>query len=190
VTVEEMHQVSPAISTLLFGSSERSYSTRVGEKTTKTDAVKHVPVHPMLAAMLAEWKLGGWAEMMGRAPGPDDLIVPLPQMPPSAAPSARASRSGPPTTRASAGGRTTYPRCKADALDDAPIAESRGLRLVDGASSAVQRSGVKRDAAEPLQVVADPIAVELEAALALRRSGADPRALRRGLHWIEELLDE
>jgi hypothetical protein len=36
-----------------------SYSTRVGEKTTKTDAVKHVPVHPTLAAMLAEWKLGG-----------------------------------------------------------------------------------------------------------------------------------
>jgi len=56
----------------------KSYSTRVGEKTTKTDAVKHVPVHPTLAAMLAEWKLGGWAEMMGRAPGPDDLIVPLP----------------------------------------------------------------------------------------------------------------
>jgi hypothetical protein len=46
----------------------KSYSTRVGEKTTKTDAVKHVPVHPTLAAMLAEWKLGGWAERMGRAP--------------------------------------------------------------------------------------------------------------------------
>jgi len=30
-----------------------------GEKTTKTDAVKHVPVHPTLAAMFAEWKLGG-----------------------------------------------------------------------------------------------------------------------------------
>jgi hypothetical protein len=58
-----------------------SYSTRVGEKTTKMDAVKHVPVHPTLAVMLAEWKLGGWAEMMGRAPGPDDLIVPLPRMP-------------------------------------------------------------------------------------------------------------
>ena len=28
--------------------------------------------------MLAEWKLGGWAAMMGRAPGQDDLIVPLP----------------------------------------------------------------------------------------------------------------
>lgn len=47
----------------------KSYSTRRDvEKSTKTDAVKHVPVHPVLAAMLAEWKLGRWAEMMGRAP--------------------------------------------------------------------------------------------------------------------------
>ncbi len=75
----------------------KSYSTRVGEKTTKTDAVKHVPVHPTLAAMLAEWKLGGWAEMMGRAPGPDDLIVP---MPPDAA-ERRYKRKGEPF-------RTTY----------------------------------------------------------------------------------
>ncbi len=57
----------------------KSYNTRRNvEKTTKTDAVKHVPVHPTLAAMLAEWKLGGWAEMMGRAPAADDLVVPLP----------------------------------------------------------------------------------------------------------------
>ena len=35
-------------------------------------------MHPTLAAMLAEWKLSGWAGMFGRAPGPDDLIVPLP----------------------------------------------------------------------------------------------------------------
>jgi integrase len=57
----------------------KSYNTRGNvEKTTKTDAVKHIPVHPVLAAMLAEWRLAGWAEMMGRAPGPDDLIVPLP----------------------------------------------------------------------------------------------------------------
>ena len=56
----------------------KSYNTRGNvEKTTKTDAVKHIPVHPVLAAMLAEWRLAGWAEMMGRAPGPDDLIVPL-----------------------------------------------------------------------------------------------------------------
>jgi len=35
-----------------------------------------MPVHSTLAAMLAEWKLQGWAEMMGRAPKPDDLIIP------------------------------------------------------------------------------------------------------------------
>jgi hypothetical protein len=48
---------------------------------------------------------------------------------------------------------------------------------------------MQRDAAEPLQAVADPVAAALEAALALRRSGAIRRpcaALRR----IEELLDE
>jgi hypothetical protein len=57
----------------------KSYNTRANrEKGTKTEAVRHVPVHPTLAAILAEWKLSGWAAMMGRAPGPDDLIVPLP----------------------------------------------------------------------------------------------------------------
>jgi hypothetical protein len=70
------------------------------------------------------------------------------------------------------------------------MTQSRALRLVDGASSAVERSGVQRDAAEPLQVVADPVAAELEAALALRRTGAAPKALRRALRRIEELLDE
>ncbi|MFH0899468.1 MAG: hypothetical protein V2A73_02440 [Pseudomonadota bacterium] len=45
---------------------------------TKTKKGRDVPVHPTLAAMLAEWKLGGWATVMGRQPIPDDLIVPLP----------------------------------------------------------------------------------------------------------------
>jgi hypothetical protein len=54
----------------------------------------------------------------------------------------------------------------------------------------VDRSGVQRVAAEPLQAVADPVAAELEAALELRRAGADPKALRRALRRIEELLDE
>jgi hypothetical protein len=76
------------------------------------------------------------------------------------------------------------------ALHDAPIVESHALRLVDGAGSAVERSGPQRDAAEPLQTVADPVAVELEVVLALRRAGADPKALRRALRRIEELLDE
>ena len=44
---------------------------------------------------------------------------------------------------------------------------------------------MQRDAAEPLQVVADPVEAELEAALALRRSGADPKAVRRALRRIE-----
>jgi len=34
------------------------------------------------------------------------------------------------------------------------------------------------------------VVAELEGALALRRSGADPRTLRRALRRIEELLDE
>ena len=49
---------------------------------------------------------------------------------------------------------------------------------------------MQRDAAEPLQAVAAPVAAELEAVLALRRTGADPKALRRALRRIEELLDE
>ncbi|HEX7839300.1 MAG TPA: hypothetical protein VF469_17605 [Kofleriaceae bacterium] len=49
---------------------------------------------------------------------------------------------------------------------------------------------MQRDAAEPLRVVADPVATELEAALTMRRAGGDPKALRRALRRIEELLDE
>jgi hypothetical protein len=56
--------------------------------------------------------------------------------------------------------------------------------------SALERSGVQRDAAEPLQAIADPVAAEREAALALRPSCAEPKALRRALRGIEELLDE
>jgi hypothetical protein len=67
---------------------------------------------------------------------------------------------------------------------------SRALRLVDGPSSDVERSGVQRVDAEPLQAVADPVAAELEAALELRRTGAGAKALRRALRRIEELLDE
>lgn len=56
---------------------ERSYSTaRRAEKGTKTGAVREVPVHPTLAAILAEWKLSGWERAHGRRPTPDDLIVP------------------------------------------------------------------------------------------------------------------
>jgi hypothetical protein len=68
--------------------------------------------------------------------------------------------------------------------------ESRALPVVDDDPSAVEHRGLQRDAAEPLQVVADPIVAELEAVLAMRRAGASPKALRRALRRIEELLDE
>lgn len=70
-----------------------AYNTRKNRaKGTKTEVVKHVPVHATLAAMLAEWKLSGWEAMMGRAPEPDDLIVPLPP----AAAARRRTREGEP----------------------------------------------------------------------------------------------
>jgi len=57
----------------------RSYNSKAGrEKNTKTEAVKHVPVHQTLAAILAEWRLSGWFALVGSAPTADDLIVPLP----------------------------------------------------------------------------------------------------------------
>jgi integrase len=45
---------------------------------TKTKQPRRMPVHPTLAAILAEWRLSGWVEMMGRQPTLDDLIVPMP----------------------------------------------------------------------------------------------------------------
>ncbi|HEX2689404.1 MAG TPA: hypothetical protein VHN14_22440 [Kofleriaceae bacterium] len=68
--------------------------------------------------------------------------------------------------------------------------ESRTFHAVDDDLSAVERCGVQRDAAEPLQVVVDPAAAEIEAALAMRRAGADLKTLRRALRRIEELLDD
>jgi hypothetical protein len=59
------------------------------------------------------------------------------------------------------------------------------LRLVDGAPRVIEQHG-----APTVLVTADPVVDELVAALALRRSGADPRTLRRALRRIEELLDE
>lgn len=57
----------------------KSHSTKADEtKGTKTEAVRHVPVHPVLAAMLADWRARGWPAMCGRDPNENDLIVPMP----------------------------------------------------------------------------------------------------------------
>ncbi len=53
-------------------------ATSYDKGRTKTNRTRLMPVHPVLAAILAEWKLNGWPEMMGRQPTPDDLVVPLP----------------------------------------------------------------------------------------------------------------
>jgi integrase len=52
-------------------------ATSYDKGRTKTKMPRFMPVHPALAALLAEWKLTGWEKMFGRAPGPDDLVVPL-----------------------------------------------------------------------------------------------------------------
>jgi len=39
---------------------------------------RFVPVHPVLAKVLAEWSLSGFAEVFGRPPSGDDFIVPDP----------------------------------------------------------------------------------------------------------------
>lgn len=46
------------------------------EGTTKTGAVKRVPVHPALEEILAAWHREGWARAMGREPAPGDLVLP------------------------------------------------------------------------------------------------------------------
>jgi integrase len=53
-------------------------ATSYDKGRTKTKQPRRMPVHPTLAAILAEWKLSGWPAMMGRQPTPDDLIVPRP----------------------------------------------------------------------------------------------------------------
>ena len=54
--------------------AKKSVTKRIG--ATKTGATKLVPVHPVLRVVLDAWLAVGWAEMIGRAPGPEDLIVP------------------------------------------------------------------------------------------------------------------
>lgn len=55
----------------------RAYSTtRRVEKSTKTKRPRLVPVHPVLAKVLATWKLAGFERYAGRPPQDHDLVVP------------------------------------------------------------------------------------------------------------------
>jgi len=44
---------------------------------TKTSVERWMPVHPTLARVLAEWRMTGWRCEFGRAPEPDDLVLPV-----------------------------------------------------------------------------------------------------------------
>jgi hypothetical protein len=46
------------------------------DKSVKTEIPREVPVHPRLAKILHAWQARGWAEHYGRAPTPEDRIVP------------------------------------------------------------------------------------------------------------------
>ena len=43
---------------------------------TKSQVPRRIPVHAILASMLAEWKLSGWERTYGRVPTANDFIVP------------------------------------------------------------------------------------------------------------------
>lgn len=58
------------------------------EGTTKTRAIKVVPVHPVLERLLGDWWSRGWSATFDREPRPDDLI----------APTVRGARRGEPRT--------------------------------------------------------------------------------------------
>lgn len=46
------------------------------ERDTKTGDVRDVPIHPAIAAILAAWKLGGYARQFARQPTDEALVVP------------------------------------------------------------------------------------------------------------------
>jgi integrase len=52
------------------------FATQHGGDELKTEVPREVPVHPVLASVLATWKLEGFELYLGRKPKPDDYIVP------------------------------------------------------------------------------------------------------------------
>lgn len=68
------------------------------EGKTKTGDAKYVPVHPILAVVLAEWKSVGWAQTYGREPTEADFVVPKPFV------RGKGRRTGGPETQWYAGG--------------------------------------------------------------------------------------
>ncbi len=59
-----------------IGISKSIHSVEKTEKSVKTERPRELPVHPVLAAVLADWKQHGWKRFFGRDPLPEDRIVP------------------------------------------------------------------------------------------------------------------
>lgn len=51
-------------------------ATQLDDEEVKTEVPREMPVHPTLAAILAEWRLSGFPRWFGRPPRPGDFIVP------------------------------------------------------------------------------------------------------------------
>lgn len=51
-------------------------ATSYDHGTTKARNERWMPMHPLLARLIAEWKLSGWPREFGRSPEPNDLVVP------------------------------------------------------------------------------------------------------------------
>ena len=56
-------------------------ATSYDKGRTKTRRNRWMPVHPVLAEILTDWRDYGWAELMGRQPQSSDLIVPCGKRP-------------------------------------------------------------------------------------------------------------
>lgn len=70
----DWHREVEPLTRLTIARAIKSRSGREGR--TKTGAIKHVPVHPVLEAVLLWWWEQGWRETYGREPTLDDLLVP------------------------------------------------------------------------------------------------------------------
>jgi integrase len=56
-----------------------AYSSALkARKETKAGVPRLIPVHPVLAGLLEQWKATGWREWTGRSPLADDLVIPRP----------------------------------------------------------------------------------------------------------------
>lgn len=79
IAARRWRDYDPAVEPLAKLTIASAFSTPKNKfKATKTNTTKIIPLHTTHGAMVAEWKLSGWEAMCGRAPQPDDLILPLP----------------------------------------------------------------------------------------------------------------